>query len=168
RSHLLVKFTHLLLMDSFSTTDFDLGGGACWGDAEEETPAERTKRLRMTAKHRRDTETSILNELTELIPLDKDVVGKQDKSSQLRLVLTYMRCRNAIEAGSDDFDENSREDVTWSNEPDLLPVSCSLGTALPLKDDQRQTDIELDDGYGSSPFNDTAGEQSPPHGCRKR
>ncbi|KAK0039887.1 hypoxia-inducible factor 1-alpha, partial [Biomphalaria pfeifferi] len=55
-------------------------------------------RLRVIAKQRRDAENSILTELIDLLPLDKKVLAKKDKSSLLRLVLTYMRFRAAFDA----------------------------------------------------------------------
>lgn len=59
----------------------------------------RANRLRIIAKQRRDTENSILTELIDLLPLDKKVLAKKDKSSLLRLVLSYMRFRAAFDAG---------------------------------------------------------------------
>ncbi|XP_059178152.1 uncharacterized protein LOC131957386 isoform X2 [Physella acuta] len=146
-------------MDNFDSNplDYDMEG------SEQETPAARAKRLRTIAKCRRDTENQILTELTDLLPLGKDVLAKQDKSSLLRLVLSYMRFREAFSSGVDDIDENSQDDVTWSKSQRLVPVSCSLSPMLPLKDDQRQTDMELDD-----PFIGMAGYIGSPKRCKKR
>uniref|UniRef100_A0A2C9LLM8 BHLH domain-containing protein n=1 Tax=Biomphalaria glabrata TaxID=6526 RepID=A0A2C9LLM8_BIOGL len=83
----------------YSTNVFDSGFEGTSVDAEEETPAARANRLRIIAKQRRDTENSILTELIDLLPLDKKVLAKKDKSSLLRLVLSYMRFRAAFDAG---------------------------------------------------------------------
>ncbi|KAI8785366.1 hypoxia-inducible factor 1-alpha, partial [Biomphalaria glabrata] len=82
----------------YSTNVFDSGFEGTSVDAEEETPAARANRLRIIAKQRRDTENSILTELIDLLPLDKKVLAKKDKSSLLRLVLSYMRFRAAFDA----------------------------------------------------------------------
>ncbi|GFO16960.1 hypoxia-inducible factor 1-alpha [Plakobranchus ocellatus] len=69
------------------------------GTAAVETPSNKAKRLRIVAQGRRATENSVLSELTSTLPLDPSVVEKQDKSSMLRLAITYMRLRHALDSG---------------------------------------------------------------------
>ncbi|KAK3787443.1 hypothetical protein RRG08_025710 [Elysia crispata] len=83
--------------------------------ASVESAANRAKRLRIVAQGRRATENRVLSELTATLPLDPNVVEKQDKSSMLRLTLTYMRLREALDSdlGYSWDPETKRQSAEW-------------------------------------------------------
>ncbi|XP_012935945.1 hypoxia-inducible factor 1-alpha, partial [Aplysia californica] len=92
------------------------------GTEQEDTGEDRAVKLRTIAKYRRDTEKSILNELIELLPMNKDVLMKQDKASLLRLAITYMKFREVCDAeNADEEMEKYMEGSDAGDEDDESP-----------------------------------------------